>query len=441
MYLENPRSVERDNQNALRKYPFADSSGCGNSACAIPPGALVDAQLYVPGRSPGRVWLSLVDEGGVLHFSDGAGEFARTVAPVSPMTAVPVSFTGDGGPLPGGVVVCGSQASVGALLQVGRQEFSADDTELASAAVTFTGARGVLGFRLDDGSVVWGDVRIRGANGCDVATYVGEDGVRYLRISAVGQAVSTSAVTGFIRKVIADSDNSNFTVAPSDATPNRIIQVMPVGANFKGDDDIPSDQEDACSAVRRARGTLPSGSATVPPDCGSGICGGELRYHAVRLWDGDDKVAETRLLEGAPLGVAVKLPSKPGKRFVGYFKPDPAAEGSAKQYYRADGRGVGVFSDTEDVDLYAHWMPGRSEAEVSLSGYGTLHIVAPDTINYSNPLLVSGSVGVVPAARSLTPSDLADGGSEALADIILHPITQPGEVRLSLRGLRKAFDS
>ena len=75
--LHDPRAVERGNQNSLRKYPFSDAAACGNGACTIPPGAVVDAQLYVPGREPGRVWLSRVDARGILHFADAAGEFVR----------------------------------------------------------------------------------------------------------------------------------------------------------------------------------------------------------------------------------------------------------------------------------------------------------------------------------------------------------------------------
>ena len=36
-----PRSIERDNQNALRKYPFADAASCGNGDTVIPCGAII----------------------------------------------------------------------------------------------------------------------------------------------------------------------------------------------------------------------------------------------------------------------------------------------------------------------------------------------------------------------------------------------------------------
>ena len=137
MYLDNPRSAERDNQNAMRKYPFADSSACGNGNVEIPPGAVIDAQLYVPGREAGRVWMSLVDGDGRLHFSDADGEFAVTSAAATPLSAVPVTFTGDGGPLPGGVVVFGREEAVAALVRSGGQQFSAEQAELAAKAKAY----------------------------------------------------------------------------------------------------------------------------------------------------------------------------------------------------------------------------------------------------------------------------------------------------------------
>lgn len=440
MYLDNPRAAERDNQNSLRKFPFADASSCGNGACVIPPGALLDAQLYVPGRTAGRVWLSLVDSDGRLHFSDAAGEFAVTVQGAQPLSAVPVSFTGDGGPLPGGVVVFGRAADVAALLQAGRQAFTAAQTELAAAAVTFTGSRGVLGFKLDDGHTVWGAVKMKGANGCDVATYE-KDGVRYLRISAVGQVVSTDPTTSFIARILAESDNSNFVIAPSDLTPNRIIQILPTGAYSIGDDDLPSDQEDACAAVKKARGTLPSGSATVPPDCGGGICDRPTTSHTITLRVEGAVVGTLTLLDGSPLGT-VTPPTRDGYRFTGYYKTwDDEDITRHKQYFRTDGAGVGRFNDFADITLDARWIAATSEAEASFDGYGSLHLLAPDAANYSNPLRISNGDGIVPNVRTMTQDELAEGGSEALADLVLHPAVPAGEVRLSLRGLKKAFDS
>lgn len=626
MYLDNPRAAERDNQNSLRKYPFADAAACGNGACVIPPGAIIDAQLYVPGRATGRVWLSLVDGDGRLHFSDTAGEFAVTAQQVQPLSAIPVTFTGDGGPLPGGVVVCGWEPDVDALLRVGSQAFTVDQTELAPAAVTFTGARGVTGFRLDDGHVVWGDVTIRGANGCDVATYV-RNGTKYLRISAVGQAVTDEDVTGFITKIVATSTNENFTVTPlkdgdEPVLPNRCVLVAPNGANFTGDDDMPYDQEDACDSVRKARGTVPSGSATVPPNCGD-VCDRPtpvLRTITLKAEGSQDRTLS--VFDGDPLPPLSTLPTRSGYRFSGYYKKtrpydaevayvaadgnqcvatgviprlddelhlvvsditssavalfgacddvwrqysyaqygtqvwlgeksakivsdwisilreltirgrsvyvngsqDPAADlssatqqpyselylfalkrpstaplyytavklhaftlsrdgvpvlnlvpvrvgntghlydtvsgrilpyetgtglapgpdvapGPGRQYFRADGLGVGRFTDGADITLYAHWIPESSSATATFDGYGTLHLLAPDTVNYSNPLHISGGHGVIPNVRTMTSAELSEGGADALADLVLRPATAAGEVHLSLRGLNKAFDS
>ena len=632
-YLYDPRSQERDNQNSLRKYPFADSASCGNGSCIIPPGAVIDAQLYVPGREAGRVWLSLVDSDGRLHFSDAGGEIAVTSQPVRPMSAVPVTFTGDGGPLPGGVIVCGGVADVSALTRAGRQVFSAAEGELAASAVTFTGARGVLGFRLDDGHTVWGDVRIRGANGCDVATYVDADGVRRFRISAIGQAAAEAVQTGFVKKVVADSNNMNFTVAQPERTPNRVIQVYANGAYAIGDDDIPADQENACAAVRKARGTVPSSAASVTTACEDAVCGRQVSAHTLVLMDGKAEKGTVTLIDGAHLGT-VPRPEKSGSRFTGYF--GYANDGGVivcRKYYRTDGVGVGTFNagacvpfDTVDpylevnedwtvntgiglengmtvvmdaectgggnrtwwcsrhaveeavgstislvwneavlradvfgsqtnlpttwsgrhvlafsaehglyadgavvvppvpaytlpgynvalmasyantdtmqgpadyfrgkiyafsitsadgaplinlipvtrdgarllydtvsgdlfypdgtrrkkadleerIVLHAHWITAESSAEASFGGYGSLHLLAPDLANYSNPLLISGGAGVIPNVMPVTQGELAEGGSDTLADIVLHPSVPSGEVRISIRGLNKAFDS
>lgn len=457
MYLDNPRAAERDNQNSLRKYPFADAAACGNGACVIPPGAIIDAQLYVPGRTAGRVWLSVIDNLGLLHFSDAHGEFAVTAQPIQPLAAVPITFTGDGFPLPGGVVVCGREQDVAALLRAGRQTFTADQAELTPASVTFTGARGVTGFKLDDGHVAWGAVKIRGANGCDVATYV-KDGNKYLRISAVGQAVTDTIVTGFITKVIATSDNSNFTVASlmaddAPVVPNRCVFITPNGANYVSgyavdktvEVPVPYDQEDACAAVKKTRGTLPSGSATVPPDCGKDICHetpAETCTLHLRV-DGTE-VGTVTVLEGDSLG-RVTPPTISGSRFTGYYRSVTDEHGvtSLVPYYRADGTGVGTCRDRGEVVLDARWMPASSTATATFDGYGTLHLLAPDATMpaYANPLRISGGPGIVPQIRTMTTDELAAGGSDALGELILHPATAAGEVHLSLRGLQKAFDS
>lgn len=447
MYLDNPRSAERDNQNAMRKYPFADSSECGNGNVEIPPGAVIDAQLYVPGREAGRVWMSLVDGDGRLHFSDADGEFAVTSAAATPLSAVPVTFTGDGGPLPGGVVVFGREEAVAALVRSGGQQFSAEQAELAPAAVTFTGARGVTGFRLDDGNVVWGRVRFRGANGCDVATYVTADGRHRLRISAVGAAAADVSTTGFVKRVVADSDNSNFTVGPlldgdgNQVGPNRCVFIAPDGANHistysAGGAPVPYDQADACADVRKARGTLPSASAAAA-DCD--VCSrSELRTHVITFKDGSATVGAIRAAEGEPLP-PTRTPSGEGRRFAGYFTLEEGGE--YRRRYLPDGTGTGRYSWTEDVTMYAMWIAASSRAEASFDGYGTLHLAAAEAADYDNPLRISGRDGGASPVRTMTADELKAGGPEALADLVLHPASASGEVVLSLRGMRKASDT
>lgn len=442
MDLLEPRATERDNQNALRKYPFADAATCGNGACTIVPGALIDAQLYVHGRDPGRVWLSAVGTDGILRFSDAGGVFAETCAPATADTAVPVTFTGNGGPLPGGVVVFGSAADVGALLSLGGQTFTADQGELAPAAVTFTGLPGVSGFLLDDGHVVSGAVRFKGANGCDVATFVDADGIGHIRISALGRPVTPVESTGFITEVAATSDNTafvvgNFKIDETHASPH-VIAILATGVALTQADGLVADQESTCETVRRTRGTLPNVRATVPPNCEDGVCGGAIEEHTVTLMNGDERVGTPFTLGvGESLGTlrASQIPAAPeGQRFAGYF--DAATGG--RLYYRYDGKGMGRFAATADVTLHARFVEASSSALATFVSYGTLHLAAPSCTVYSNPIRISGVELPVPSVRAIPEDTLAQGGPEALAELVLHPDVPSGEIRIGIRGLEKA---
>lgn len=428
-----PRTIERDNQNTLRKYPFADAASCGSGDTVIPCGAIIDAQLYIPGRTPGEVWLSEVDAYGLLRFADVDGEFAVTVARPQAHTAVPVRFTGTGGPLPGGVVVFGQEAEVAALTALAGTAFTADETALAAAAVTFTGLGGVSGFLLDDGHVVSGDVKFKGANGCDVATFVGADGTQYLRISAVGALQNQVETTGFITRVVAESDNTDFIVANRPTgLENRVIDILLNGAREIQSEDVGLDQDDACAQVKKAAGNGPDPRAVPAKDC---VCQtGTPVVRTLTFYVEDRLIRTLTLLDGADLG-SVPPPkiAAEGLRFSGYFD----AETGGKLYYRFDGTGVGKLTVGHDVTLYAHVIAATSRAEVSFDGYGTLHLNAPSTPDYNNPIRITGDDGVpvVKETGSLV------GGSNALADVVLHPDVPSGSVTLSLRGFNKVAAS
>ena len=438
--FDNPRSVERDNQNSLRKFPFSDAATCANGACVIPPGAIVDAQLYVPGRKPGRVWLSSVGRDGLLRFSDAGGVFAETSAPARPDTAVPVVFTGDGGTCPGGVVVFGREAAVSALRACGGQGFAADQAELAPAAVAWPGLPGVSGFRLDDGHVVYGAVKMRGENGLVVATYVDGDGRRRLRLSAVGQTVESAQATGFVTKVVVKSLNRHFTVKKSDVS-GQVVDVQAAGADLTQDDGLTADREDLCAKVRKTLGTKPSGRAAPAEDC---VCApaNPPGHYAVLTVDGAPfpSAARGKALEREGRGLgrldSDQIPEKAGKHFVGFFDVDGDVGG--RRYYRPDGTGVGRFTATTDVTLYARFIDAEYTEEVTFADYGTLHLAAPDTDDYANPVRISGDESPVPAVREVQPGTLEQGGADALAAIVLHPAVPAGEVHIGIRGLGKA---
>lgn len=453
MLFNDPRSTERDNQNALRKYPFSDAASCTGMPGVIPPGAIVDAQLYVPGREPGRVWMSSIDTDGKLHFSDGAGEFAVLSAKATPDSAVPVTFTGDGGPCPGGVVVFGGEAAVSALLALGGQEFTAGQAELAPAAVSWPGLPGVLGFRLDDGHVVYGDVKIRGENGCVVSTYVEGTGAAaksVLRISAMGRPVGSSGTTGFVTRVVFTSDNTNFVVAPDELSP-WAVDVLATGVStltgMTPTLDVPvnTDQDDLCDNVRAKLGTVPSRRATPGAACGEKACDTSLpKAYYITLFDTEGiqvtwEAAEDGNRISAMDGVELKplrpaqIPAVPaGKRFAGYY------DESGTMYYRYDGTPVRRFTAGRNVSLHAKAIALSSRADVTFEGYGTLHIAAPSTPTYSNPLRISGLESPVPVVQERQDQAIEAGGADALADILLHPAVPAGEVRIGLRGADKA---
>ena len=451
--LNNPRSTERDNQNALRKFPFSDAASCTNGACVIPSGAIIDAQLYVPGREPGRVWLSGVDAGGRLHFSDAAGEFAETSAPAAPDTAVPVTFTGDGGPCPGGVIVFGVAADVASLASLGGQKFTSAQAELAPAAVSWPGLPGVFGFKLDDGHTVYGDVKMRGANGCTVATYVDSDGLRRLRISAVGREVESVETTGFVTKVIASSDNTTFAVARNPESAH-VIDITATGVATLQDDKRNADQNELCSQVRKKAGTVPSQRSAGGLPCGDAVCASPdptLRKITLMgqngssssqvVWTESAADSYIPVMLGDDLGklLSSQLPTPPsGKRFAGYFDAAAKTPGETLTlYYRYDGTGVGRFALDHDITLYAHFIDASSYAEVEFNGYGTLHLAAPNLTTYANPITISGLENPVPVVHEHTDKTLSDGGADALAELVLSPTVPAGEVHIGLRGANK----
>lgn len=449
----NARSTERDNQNSLRKYPFSDAASCTNGACVLPPGAVIDAQLYVPGREPGRVWLSQIDTDGRLRFSDAAGEFAKTVAPAAPDSAVPVTFTGDGGPCPGGVVVFGKAVAVSALASLGGQRFTADQAELAPAAVSWPGLPGVLGFRLDDGHVVYGDVKIRGENGCVVSTYV-EENIPRLRISAVGGTVESVETARFITKVVAESDNVNFVVSKRTHASEgefRVVDLQMTGVSTLMDDMANADQDNLCGQVRQKTGAGPSERAVSSLQCEDDVCAAPgvprriwLHDYQGQLvtWTDDPEDSYIPVTTGGELGTlqSNQVPAPPeGWRFAGYYDAaSRPANGKWTLYYRHDRTGARRFTLDADIDLYAQKIRGSSRAEITFDGYGTLHLAAPNVNGYANPLRISGLQSPVPSVRERTDAELEAGGAEALAEIVLHPAVPPGEVHIELRGSDKA---
>ena len=450
--LNEPRSTERDNQNSLRKYPFSDAASCTGKTGIIPPGAIIDAQLYVPGREPGRVWLSSIGTDGRLRFSDGAGEFAELSSAATPNSAVPVTFTGDGGPCHGGVVVFGNEADVSALLSLGGQRFTYAQTELAPAAVSWPGLPGVLGFKLDDGNVVYGAVKIKGANGCRVATYV-SGGKRMLRVSAMGKTAASAAASGFITKVVVTSDNTTFVVSRRDVS-GKVVDVLATGVSTFQDDKLNADQENMCSQVRTKLNTVPSERAAGTRTCEDAACdpvdtatrkimlfGANGNSSSRVTWTTNANDSYIPAMTGVELGplLSSQIAAAPaGKRFIGYYDAAAKTAGTTlTMYYRYDGTPARKFTLDHDLNLYAHFLNLSSQAEVTFENYGTLHLAAPNVEGYTNPIRISGQENPVPAVHEYKDQVIEAGGAEAVANIILHPEVPSGEVRIGLRGANK----
>lgn len=245
------RSIERVNENALRKYPFADSATCSNDACAIPSGAVVDAQIYVYGDAGDDVWLSEIDAGMRVHVACGDGELAVTAGPATPNTAMPLLHAVGASTAPCGVIVFGDDGPVRDLLSHGAQTFEPDETRFAVAATTPLGLPSVTGFRLDDGNIAYGDVQFLGTNGCDVATFT-SGGRKCLMVSVLGTPPETydNECVSAVRVV---NRSQAFTVSGHPLSKFALL-VSLRGANMTLGGGGYTDQSTICERVKHANG-------------------------------------------------------------------------------------------------------------------------------------------------------------------------------------------
>jgi hypothetical protein len=282
-------------------------------------------------------------------------------------------------------------------------------------------------------------VKMRGENGCVVATYT-KDGMSRLRISAVGRTVETEEATGFVTKVVATSDNRHFVINDEDPWPPQVVELLATGAELTLDDGtlVVADRDDLCAQVRKTLGTKPSNRAAGDMDC---VCENtSTSTYTITLKNPDGSVTIGEL-EGVVQGTMVDtlqsplIPTSAGQHFIGYF--DTKTTGG-RRYFRADGTVTGPFMAAANVTLYARFVPASSEKEVTFNGYGTLHISAPDDPTYANPIRITGNPSPVPTVKEVSEATLQKGGADALADIVLHPSVPAGEVRIGLRGLGKA---
>lgn len=492
------RAPERDNENALRKYPFADAATCRNDACILPSGALVDAQIMLFGDAQ-TAWLSKIDADGRIHVSTDAGAFASSDDPISPGATVVLHTVDDGAETYAGVVVCGGVDPVSALLACGEQAFARAGTTFAEDAVTRFGIPSVTGFRLDDGNVVCGDVRFVGTGGCDVATFATHDGRRCLMVSVIGESAE-SACNECVSGIRLLNDNVAFTAYVHPLSPFTILLSLR-GARMSDGTSSESflDQNTICAHVQKSNRSSPRALGSViagisgpdapeePEDPGdAGDDGSDpadpsdltnppvaedppgaapnvgtylfcthvptdgawtLRYDTTRTYSVGDLLVSA---DTGPIPVPPNLDYDGYEyRFTGYYTaPDEMVTGSPETGERvidATGRAAvaGATAVAGSVMLYAHWLAIPKPTTISFlpeanpTGYGTLHVVADSTTGYDSPVKI---VGIQASLKTEPPTHnagiLTDGGAQ-LSDRVINPPTTAGGIEISIRGIDK----
>lgn len=486
------RAPERDNENALRKYPFADAATCRNDACILPSGALVDAQIMLFGDAQ-DAWLSKIDADGRIHVSTDAGAFAASDDPIAPGAAVVLHTVDDGAETYAGVVVCGGVEPVSALLACGEQTFTRAGTTFAETAVTRFGIPSVTGFRLDDGNVVCGDVRFVGTDGCDVATFATHDGRRCLMVSVIGESAE-SARNACVSGIRLLNDNVAFTAYVHPLSPFTILLSLR-GARMSDGTSSASflDQNTICAHVQKSNRSSPRalGSAiggisdpeepeepdapAAPEEPGDGDGAGAepsdppgaapdvgtylfcthvptdgawtLRYDTTRTYSVGDLLVSA---DTGPIPVPSNLDYDGYEyRFTGYYTaPDEMVTGSPETGERvidATGRAAvsGSTAVAGSVMLYAHWLAIPKPTTISFlpeanpTGYGTLHVVSDSTTGYDSPVKIVGIQAELKTEPPVDDSDIRASDGASLSDRVINPPTTAGGIEISIRGIDK----
>ncbi len=194
---------EYGHQNAKRSYPFADNSSLTDrNGHVLPYSFIVDACLYpIIGEAQetpfGGIYLSRVDVGaGYIEFADSATQQAFGRAEIKSGAAEVYEILPYGRQV--GIVVYGDPA-IGAVAG-GVRVFSPDSAALSAAAYAPIVQRGVRGFLLPNGDLVYGDVTFEGRAGVEVTSDV-QNGIPTLRVDVVGVPQATPEDCGDVPEI------------------------------------------------------------------------------------------------------------------------------------------------------------------------------------------------------------------------------------------------
>lgn len=171
-------NIEWRNENRLRRYPFADGASLlSDDGRTLSDSAFLDAMVYP--FAAGTIYLSRIDTvNAVVQLSAGGVMIAE--AAIVPGGDV-LEFLDSYGRRIGTMI-----AGPGLVEVAGTATFAEDAAPLCQACVLQQVQESVNGFLLPDGTIVSGNVIFAGVDGVRIVTYTDVDGVRVLRLDAVG---------------------------------------------------------------------------------------------------------------------------------------------------------------------------------------------------------------------------------------------------------------
>lgn len=301
--------IEWRDSNDDRKYPFSDSAGLvAETGLPLPSDAFLDAVFY-PIDLVGTLYLSKVDKAaGVLEIADSADASVKGTAEI---TGAGVLEFSDAYDRPAGTLVLGPGFESLSTITL----LDAQNATFAAACVFPQNQLGVRGFLLPDGTLVTGEVVIRGEDGIRADSAV-EDGKFTIRLQAVGVGSSSDCIDlppAVKCLQISQVDDSNLTIEQKAAAGGVMLELgarvcmedLCPDKNVPNEDgELPLTPHDPCGE------DPPQPTPPWPPDPGFGpvaCLGHNGRYFLVSISDllavepSEEPAAIGTSLEGATL--------------------------------------------------------------------------------------------------------------------------------------------